>query len=142
MAQNDSAAKPFTKFFPRTTYRPKKQESETKKEESYADHDEVIKFIATMKDRVQAFEASLEKQEKETAKIQGLVNDLLQWPWVCISRETCQHIRGRVYNDSSTEARNEFSITMKTLMDGMMERSGPENDVLVGWDYQSICFQE
>lgn len=72
MAQNHSTAKPFIKFFPRTTYRPKKQES-------YIDHDEVIIFIATMKDRVKALESSLEKQEKHTAKLQELVDDLRQW---------------------------------------------------------------
>lgn len=79
MAQSHSTAKPFIKFFPRTTYRPKKQDPETKKEESDIGHDEMIMFIAAMKDRVKALESSLEKQEKHTAKLQELVDDLRQW---------------------------------------------------------------
>ena len=77
MAQSNSAAKPFPKFYPRTTYFLKKQDSETKKEESCRDHNEVTKIIATMKDLVQDLEASLENQEKEVAKIRGLLDDLL-----------------------------------------------------------------
>jgi hypothetical protein len=69
---------PFVKFMPRTTYRPKKQDSDTE-EESYPDYDEVIKFLAAMKDRIQALESSVKNQEKQTAKLQELVDDLRKW---------------------------------------------------------------
>lgn len=77
MAQNQSTAKPLVKFMPRTTYRPKRQDTDTKKE-AYIDHDEVIKFVASMKDRVQVLESSLENQEKQTAKLQELLDELRQ----------------------------------------------------------------
>lgn len=78
MAETHSEPKPFVKFMARTTYRPKKEDSNTK-EETYPDHDEVIKFLAAMKHQVQALESSLEKQEKHTAKLQELVDELHQW---------------------------------------------------------------
>jgi hypothetical protein len=78
MALIQSTAKPFVKFMPRTTYRPKKHETDTKKV-LYIDHNEVIKFIAAMKVQIQALGSSLETQEQHTAKLQELVDDLRQW---------------------------------------------------------------
>jgi predicted RNase H-like nuclease (RuvC/YqgF family) len=68
---------PIDKFMPRTTYRPKKQDSDSNTKEELSQ--DVKKTLDAMEKRIQTLETSLEEQQKHTAKLQELVDDLRQW---------------------------------------------------------------